>query len=147
MLKNMESVVVKHVGIEKIRVVKNTRFSIRGHKNMNVNEVREGDYAAALALIEQAEENCCGGEVGDDSPELFPTQDINDSATQSGTTTETAIPQTIFDTHPEPEPEEEVEEDVEEPEEEQQPKEKKPSAISGLFKKVGNFVGRLVNED
>jgi hypothetical protein len=71
---------------------------------MNVNEVREGDYAAALALIEQAEENCCGGEVGDESPELFSTKEINDAATQSGATTETAIPQTIFDTDPEPEP-------------------------------------------
>ena len=147
MLKNMESVVAKLVGLDKLRIVKNTRFSIRGHKSMNVNEVREGDYAAALALIEQADQNCCGGELGSENLELFEEKVEEEVAVQVDTTTDTTTTTTITENPPTPEPEEDTEENAEEQEEETEEKEKKPNAITGIFKKMGKFIGGLVNDD
>lgn len=149
MLKNMESVVAKLVGIEKLRVVKNTRFSVRGHKNMNVDAVREGDYAAALALIEQADQNCCGGEIGGETPELFEQEEIT-TTVQTDLLVESVTTTTTPEVTPEQEPEEtfEVEtEETEDPETEQETKEKKPNAFVGFMKKTGRWLGNLVNED
>ena len=147
MLKNMESVVAKHVGIEKLRVVKNTRFSIRGHKNMNVNEVREGDYAAALALIEQADQNCCGGEIGGDTPELFEKDEVATTPVQPDIIVETTTTTTVPEETPEPEVAKTPEEVTPEPEQEVEPEPKKPSALVGSMKKLGKWLGSLVNED
>lgn len=146
MLKNMESVVAKLVGIEKLRVVKNTRFSVRGHKNMNVDAVREGDYAAALALIEQADQNCCGGEIGGETPELFEQEEIT-TTVQTDLLVEPVTTTTTPEVTPEQEPEETFEEETEDPETEQEPKEKKPNAFVGFMKKTGRWLGNLVNED
>lgn len=146
MLKNMESVVAKLVGIEKLRVVKNTRFSVRGHKNMNVDAVREGDYAAALALIEQADQNCCGGEIGGETPELFEQEEIT-TTVQTDLLVEPVTTTTTPEVTPEQEPEETFEEENEDPETEQEPKEKKPNAFVGFMKKTGRWLGNLVNED
>lgn len=146
MLKNMESVVAKLVGIEKLRVVKNTRFSVRGHKNMNVDAVREGDYAAALALIEQADQNCCGGEIGGETPELFEQEEIT-TTVQTDLLVEPVTTTTTPEVTPEQEPEETFEEEIEDPETEQEPKEKKPNAFVGFMKKTGRWLGNLVNED
>jgi cell division protein FtsA len=146
MLKNMESVVAKLVGIEKLRVVKNTRFSVRGHKNMNVDAVREGDYAAALALIEQADQNCCGGEIGGETPELFE-QEETTPIVQTDLLVEPVTTTTTPEVTPEQEPEETFEEEIEDPETEQEPKEKKPNAFVGFMKKTGRWLGNLVNED
>ena len=146
MLKNMESVVAKLVGIEKLRVVKNTRFSVRGHKNMNVDAVREGDYAAALALIEQADQNCCGGEIGGETPELFEQEEIT-TTVQTELLVEPVTTTTTPEVTPEQEPEETFEEETEDPETEQEPKEKKPNAFVGFMKKTGRWLGNLVNED
>ena len=146
MLKNMESVVAKLVGIEKLRVVKNTRFSVRGHKNMNVDAVREGDYAAALALIEQADQNCCGGEIGGETPELFEQEEIT-TTVQTELLVEPVTTTTTPEVTPEQETEETFEEETEDPETEQEPKEKKPNAFVGFMKKTGRWLGNLVNED
>lgn len=146
MLKNMESVVAKLVGIEKLRVVKNTRFSVRGHKNMNVDAVREGDYAAALALIEQADQNCCGGEIGGETPELFEQEEIT-TTVQTDLLVEPVTTTTTPEVTPEQEPEETFEEETEDPETEQETKEKKPNAFVGFMKKTGRWLGNLVNED
>ena len=146
MLKNMESVVAKLVGIEKLRVVKNTRFSVRGHKNMNVDAVREGDYAAALALIEQADQNCCGGEIGGETPELFEQEEIT-TTVQTDLLVEPVTTTTTPEVTSEQEPEETFEEETEDPETEQEPKEKKPNAFVGFMKKTGRWLGNLVNED
>ena len=146
MLKNMESVVAKLVGIEKLRVVKNTRFSVRGHKNMNVDAVREGDYAAALARIEQADQNCCGGEIGGETPELFEQEEIT-TTVQTDLLVEPVTTTTTPEVTPEQEPEETFEEETEDPETEQEPKEKKPNAFVGFMKKTGRWLGNLVNED
>lgn len=146
MLKNMESVVAKLVGIEKLRVVKNTRFSVRGHKNMNVDAVREGDYAAALALIEQADQNCCGGEIGGETPELFEQEEIT-TTVQTDLLVEPVTTTTTPEVTPEQETEETFEEETEDPETEQEPKEKKPNAFVGFMKKTGRWLGNLVNED
>jgi hypothetical protein len=146
MLKNIESVVAKLVGIEKLRVVKNTRFSVRGHKNMNVDAVREGDYAAALALIEQADQNCCGGEIGGETPELFEQEEIT-TTVQTDLLVESVTTTTTPEITPEQEPEETFEEETEDPETEQEPKEKKPNAFVGFMKKTGRWLGNLVNED
>jgi hypothetical protein len=114
---------------------------------MNVNEVREGDYAAALALIEQADQNCCGGELGSENLELFEEKVEEEVAVQVDTTTDTVTTTTITDNPPTPEPEEDTEENAEEQEEETEEKEKKPNAITGIFKKMGKFIGGLVNDD
>jgi cell division protein FtsA len=147
MLKNMESVVAKHVGIEKLRVVKNTRFSIRGHKNMNVNEVREGDYAAALALIEQADQNCCGGEIGGETPELFEPETTVTPTTPQELLVETVTTPATPEETPEPEVEEPQEVEPQEPVEEPEPQPKKPSFFGESLKKFGKWMGNLVNED
>ena len=158
MLKNMESVVAKLVGIEKLRVVKNTRFSIRGPKNLNVDPVREGDYAAALALIEQADQNCCGGELSDETPVLFETGEVVTPTIATdifaGSTLDVATTDVVTETPaqpvpgtevPTPEPTEEVYVDEEEDEEEEG--EKKPSAVVRGFKKMWGWLGDIVNDD
>jgi cell division protein FtsA len=146
MLKNMESVVAKLVGIEKLRVVKNTRFSIRGPKNLNVDPVREGDYAAALALIEQAEQNCCGGELNGEVPELFEQEEPATPVLQ-----ELLVEPVVEPAKPTFEPvvedaqaeETEPEEDVVEEEE----KPKRPNVIVRGFKSFWNGLANMVNDD
>ena len=147
MLKNMESVVAKLVGIEKLRVVKNTRFSIRGPKNLNVDPVREGDYAAALALIEQAEQNCCGGELNEETPQLFEQEEPVAPVVQE------LLVEPIVETVTEPTPEPVIEEpqaeetDPEEEFVEEEDTHKKPNAIVRGMKSFGNWLGKLVNDD
>jgi cell division protein FtsA len=158
MLKNMESVVAKLVGIEKLRVVKNTRFSIRGPKNLNVDPVREGDYAAALALIEQADQNCCGGELSDETPVLFETGEVVTPTIATdifaGSTLDVAPADAVTETPAQPVPETEVptpepteEEYVEEEEDEEEEGEKKPNAVVRGFKKMWGWLGDIVNDD
>ena len=158
MLKNMESVVSKLVGIEKLRVVKNTRFSVRGPKNLNVDPVREGDYAAALALIEQADQNCCGGELSDETPVLFETGEAVAPTIATdifgGTTLDVVTTEVPTETPSQPIPETEVptpepvdEEEVDEEEDEEEEGEKKPNAIVRGVKKMWGWLGDIVNDD
>lgn len=158
MLKNMESVVSKLVGIEKLRVVKNTRFSVRGPKNLNVDPVREGDYAAALALIEQADQNCCGGELSDETPVLFETGEAVAPTIATdifgGTTLDVVTTEVPTETPSQPNPETEVptpepvdEEEVDEEEDEEEEGEKKPNAIVRGVKKMWGWLGDIVNDD
>lgn len=145
MLKNMESVVSKLVGIEKLRVMKNTRFSVRGPKNLNVDPVREGDYAAALALIEQADQNCCGGEIGGEAPELFePEEPV------APVISELFVEPTPVQPTPEPMPEptpEEVEEPEEDDEEPGEDEPKKPNAFVKGVKSFWEKLAGMVNDD
>jgi cell division protein FtsA len=157
MLKNMENVVSNLVGLSKLRVVKNTRFSIRGPKNLNVDPVREGDYAAVLALIEKADQNCYGGELSDEAPVLF-TEETE--ATATATTTTDIFGEPIGGTQPaaetnvapvtepvEEEPVEVEEEEVLEEDPDEEPEEKGPNPITNGFKKTWNWLCNIVNDD
>lgn len=67
-LKGMELVVSELLGIEKLRVAKNARVTVRGER---IDNVSSEIFATALALFEHADVNCCGGELGEEVQDLF----------------------------------------------------------------------------
>jgi cell division protein FtsA len=123
-LKGMELVVSELLGIEKLRVAKNARVTVRGERIDNVSlEI----FATALALFEQADVNCCGGELGEGTPDLF-------FGTQQPEQPEQLVEEELVEVEETPEPQgEDTTPDDEEPEE--KPKKK------GGFKKM--FFGAL----
>ncbi len=123
-LKGMEVVLSELLGIEKLRVAKNARVTVRGER---IDSVSLEIFATALALFEQAEVNCCGGELGEDTQDLF-------TGTQQPEQPEQLVEEELVEVEETPEPQgEDITPDDEEPEE--KPKKK------GGFKKM--FFGAL----
>lgn len=70
-LKGTDKAFEQHIGFEKVRFVKNLRLQVRGTGKDFANFNTDGSYNAALAIIDQAEINCCGGDLGTASPGIF----------------------------------------------------------------------------
>ncbi len=138
-LKGMEDVVKRLLGAEKSRVVKNARVQTRGER---LDGMSAEIYAAALALFEGADQNCCGGELGEEQPDLFSNDLIQEAAESNATTTsDTTSPATPTQPVEETEPET-VTEETEEPE-----PPKKSGGFMKTLKNWGRKVGDMLSDD
>ncbi|MBQ2122816.1 MAG: cell division protein FtsA [Bacteroidaceae bacterium] len=139
-LKGIEDVVKRILGLEKSRVAKNARVQIRGER---LDSMSTEIYAAALALFEGADQNCCGGELGEEQPDLFSTEQVQEPAEQptpaapTDNTTETITPQ---------KPEEaETTEEAEPTDEPEQPRKK--GGFLKLMKNTFTKIGDMLSDD
>lgn len=72
-MKNMDKAFEKHTRFEKIRFA--TKSGVRIPLRTSLSDFnKDGSCNAALAIIDKAEFNCCGGELGNNTPALFPAE-------------------------------------------------------------------------
>ena len=70
-LRNIERAITRFTGFEKLRFVRNIRLTLRtGLQDFNKN----GSCNAAIALIDTATENCCGGDPAQQAT-IFPSEE------------------------------------------------------------------------
>lgn len=69
-IKDIEKAITAHTKFEKLRFVKNLRMTLRT-KIADFN--KNGSCNAAIALVEQGTQNCCGGSLDSPNNALFPT--------------------------------------------------------------------------
>ncbi len=69
LMKDVDKAFTRCTGFEKIRFVRNLRMGLRASDFPKFN--KDGDCNAALALVDKGENNCCGGELGQQNPALF----------------------------------------------------------------------------
>ncbi len=67
-IKDIEKAVKEHLHFEKSKVLNKTRLNVRG-ANGEFN--KDGSYNTVLAIIDKAEINCCGGDLGANSLDIF----------------------------------------------------------------------------
>lgn len=102
-MKNIDKAFEQHTRFEKLRFV--TKGGGRMQVSTKISDFnKDGSYNAALAIIDKGEANCCGGELGSDTPSLFDSESNNETAPQ--TAAPAVKPETPAAPAPEPEPEE-----------------------------------------
>lgn len=69
-IKDIEKAITAHTKFDKLRFVKNIRMTLRT-KIADFN--KNGSCNAAIALVEQGTQNCCGGSLDSPHKALFPT--------------------------------------------------------------------------
>jgi cell division protein FtsA len=67
-IKDIEKAVQTHLHFEKSKVLQKIALNTRGGSN-DFN--KDGSFNTVLAIIDKAETNCCGGDLGTNSPNLF----------------------------------------------------------------------------
>lgn len=128
-LRGMDQAFAKHTGFDKISFVKNTHLQTRGDKAGSFNT--DGSFNATLSIIDKAELNCCGGEIGSAS-DLFGEEATNE-VTTSGSSETSETPQPAATTP-------EITETVPEPK-------KSPSTLRRWFSRAKDIAGRMVSEE
>lgn len=73
-MKDIDKAFVKHTGFDKIRFVRNIRIPLRSKDFANINA--DGSCNAAIALIDKGDMNCCGGELGANTIDLFGSEPV-----------------------------------------------------------------------
>ena len=71
-IQNIEKAITEYTKFDKLRFVRNIRTTLRT-KLADFN--RNGSCNAAIALIESGDQNCCGGDLGDPTKSIFPTEE------------------------------------------------------------------------
>lgn len=135
-LKGIEAIVTRLIAHEKLRIVKNARVNIRGER---LDAMSAEVFAAALTIFEGADTNCCGGELGEEHPDLFTTDPVTDTTEQ--TTTETPTEATLPETTTKEEPETEEESQEETPTEAPPKKNGFMTKLSALGRKLTDLMG------
>jgi cell division protein FtsA len=67
-IKDVEKAVKEHLHFEKSKVLNKTQLNVRGANN-EFN--KDGSYNTVLAIIDKADINCCGGDLGANSLDIF----------------------------------------------------------------------------
>ena len=121
---------------EKLRIVKNARVNIRGER---LDAMSAEVFAAALTIFEGADVNCCGGELGEEHPDLFTTDAATDTTEQTTTETLTETPTPDTTTKEVTETEEEIQEET--PTEAPPKKNGFMTKLSALGRKLTDLMG------
>lgn len=93
-LKGIDSVITRMLSIEKLHIMKSGRVMVRGERT---DAMSTETYSVALALFDEADQNCCGGELGEEQPiDLFtePTVEPTTDTTEQELTTQPATQET-----------------------------------------------------
>jgi len=72
-IRDVEKAVLEYLGFSKTHSVQKTRLNIRGGNN-EFN--KDGSFNTVLSIIDKAEINCCGGDLGAESPDIFQEEEI-----------------------------------------------------------------------
>lgn len=70
-IKDIEKAFERYTGFEKLRFVKNIRLQLRASGKELADFNADGSCNAAVAIIDKAELNCCGGDLGASTPDIF----------------------------------------------------------------------------
>lgn len=70
-MKDIEKAFERYTGFEKLRFVKNIRIQLRASGRELSDFNADGSCNAAVAIIDKAELNCCGGDLGANTPDIF----------------------------------------------------------------------------
>lgn len=152
-MKNIDKAFMEDTEFDKIRFVRNLRIPLRSPDYPGLNT--DGDCNAAIALLDKAQENCCGGALG--QPALF-----NDDEEEKEEKAPTPTPEELAQAEAAKKEAEEAERRLHEEEERikaeaelraREIEEKKRRSaerkanIKRAFGRIGAFFGNMVKED
>ena len=146
-MKNIEKAFKEHTRFEKLRFV--TKGGLKMQTRSNSNDFnKDGSFNTALAIIDKGEFNCCGGELGNEGPDLFgngnATENVKVQTPTNGNTNQPTGNEAPPTPPVPPQPEPEL---PEEPQEPQRPKKTKRGTWSNFVTKVKSFATRMVSDD
>lgn len=102
-MKNLEKAVRQYTGFSSVKLKKELNLHLRGSNAADLK--KDFGYCTALAVLDQATENCCAGELGSPNTDLFDDEPITEETStqndpQAGTQIDTAtvVPPTTGDT-------------------------------------------------
>lgn len=132
-MKNMDKAFEQHTRFEKLRFV--TKGGGRIQISTKISDFnKDGSYNTALAIIDKGDFNCCGGELGNDTPTLFDNENGGEGAAQNNAANKTEATTAA--------PAAEVQ-----PEEEEPKKPKGPSFFTRLANRVKKVATDLVSDN
>lgn len=70
-MRDTDKAFAQYTGFEKMRFVKSPRLQVRTTAKADAAFNEDGAYNAVLALVDKCELNCCGGDLGSPSPDIF----------------------------------------------------------------------------
>lgn len=142
-IRNVEKAIGKHTGFEKLRFVKNLRIALRtGMADFN----KDGSCNAALSLLEKGDRNCCGGDIGANPVNLFPTEEELKAKREKEEKARREAEEKKRQEEEEKARREAEEQERREAEEREAAKRKKREAWKSKWKNLVNFAGRFVSE-
>lgn len=149
-MKDIDKAFTRHTGFEKIRFVRNIRLSLRSKSFGEINA--NGSCNAALALIDKGDINCCGGELGAVTIDLFGGDEKATNPAeeeQKAPTPEEIEAQKLAEEEARKLAEEEEQRrlEAEERERKEQERQKRKGSWKNFMTKAKNFMGSLVSED
>lgn len=144
--RNIERAFEIITGITKVKLVRSLNLQYRTNKQDFNND---GSYNGVISLVEKGDENCCGGAIG--QPTIFEPAVEQPKTVQTPTLSDVAQPEMSNDGRInggsiEPETDTDWPNEIEEPETPQEPSVVKKK-VSGLGKKMKNFLNKLLSED
>ena len=133
---NIEKAFNEYTNFSKLRTIGKTRLQAR----TNIADFNaDGSYNAVLSIIDEAEINCCGGEIGDNQNDLFLEQERQRQAEEAARKAE--------EEKAAAEAAEQKRRQEEEQRRQEEEKERKRAKRNRFFRSMKEFLNNLVNEE
>ena len=133
---NIEKAFNEYTNFSKLRPLAKTRLQAR----TNIADFNaDGSYNAVLSIIDEAEINCCGGEIGDKQNDLFLEQERQRKAEEAARKAE--------EEKAAAEEAERLRLEEEERQRQEEEKQRKRAKRNRFFKSMKDFLNNLVNEE
>ena len=133
---NIEKAFNEYTNFSKLRSLGKTRLQAR----TNIADFNaDGSYNAVLSIIDEAEINCCGGEIGDNQNDFFLEQERQRKAEEAARKAE--------EEKAAAEEAERLRLEEEERQREEEEKQRKRAKRNRFFKSMKDFLNNLVNEE
>lgn len=145
-IRDIEKAFAEFTGFSKFRFLTKTRLQARtGINDFN----RDGSYNAVLSIIDEADLNCCGGNIGDNQTDLFMEQEKRRKEEEERLALEEAEKERQRKLQEEAEEKERAQREAEEAERAriQAEKERKRAKRKSFFDKIANFARNIVSEE
>lgn len=139
MMKEMEKAFKNVTGFEKVRLMRQSRISVRNGEFQKFNA--DGDCNAAIALLDKGEINCCGGPIGQQAG-LFDNEETEEKLAAKAAEEARKAEETAKAA----EEAARIAEEERKKKEAEEKRKKRQSAVKGMAKKIGSFFSSLVNE-
>lgn len=141
-MKNVDKAFERYTGFEKLRFVKNVRLQLRSSGKDLSDFNADGSCNASIAIIDKAELNCCGGDLGASTPDIF----LEEEARKKREEAERLAREKQEQEEREAREREEAERLARE-EEERSRKERRFKGIKNIFGKVSDIARKMVTDD
>jgi len=141
-IKDIEKAFERYTGFEKLRFVKNVRLQLRTSGKELADFNADGSCNAAISIIDKAELNCCGGDLGSSTPDIF----LEEEERKKREEAERLAREKREQEEREAREREEAERLARE-EEERRRKERRFKGIKKMFGKVSDMARKMVTDD